>query len=41
MIPRGKGENKEHCDKVIKEILKHWDEIMYGKTTNQEGRREG
>lgn len=39
MIPRGKGENEEHCDKVIKEILEHWDETI-GKTTNQEGDRE-
>ena len=40
MICRGKGKNKEHCNKVIGEVLEHWDEIMYGKTTNQEGERE-
>lgn len=40
MICRGKGENKEHSDRVIKEVLKDWDEIMYGKTTNQEGEEE-
>ena len=40
MICRGKGTNKEYCDKVIKEVLEHWDEIMYGKTTNHEGERE-
>lgn len=22
------GENKEQCDKVIKEILKHWDDDL-------------
>lgn len=38
MIPRGKGENKERSDRVIKEVLKDWDEIMYGKTTNREKR---
>lgn len=40
MICRGKGENKEYGDKVIKEVLKNWDKIMYGKTTNQEGDME-
>lgn len=40
MICRGKGQNKEHCDKVIKEILENWDKVMYGKTTNREGDRE-
>ena len=37
MIPRGKGENKEYSDRVIKEVLENWDKIMYGKTTIQEG----
>lgn len=37
MICRGKGENEEHSDRVIKEVLKDWDKIMYGKTTIQEG----
>lgn len=37
MIPTGKGENREHGDRVIKEVLKNWDKIMYGKTTIQEG----
>lgn len=40
MICRGKGENKEHCDKVIREVLEHWEETMYGKTTNQKGDKE-
>ncbi len=35
MICRGKGKNKEYCSKVIKEILEHWDELVWGKTTNQ------
>ena len=34
MIPRGKGENKEYSDKVIRDALEHLDEII-GKT-NQE-----
>lgn len=29
MIYKGKGENKEYCNKVIEEILNNWDEIMY------------
>ena len=37
MIPRGKGENKEYSDRVIREVLKDWDKVMYGKTTNQKG----
>ena len=37
MICRDKGENKEYCDRVIGEVLEHWDEIVYGKTTNQKG----
>ena len=37
MICRGKGENKEYGDRVIKEVLENWDKIMYGKTTIQEG----
>lgn len=40
MICRGKGENREYSDKVIKEVLKDWDKIMYGKTTNREGERK-
>lgn len=40
MTCRGKGENKEYGDKVIGEVLDRWDEIVYGKTTNQEGDRE-
>lgn len=40
MIPTGNGENKEHCDKVIREVLDRWDETMYGKTTNQKGDKE-
>lgn len=39
MICRGKGENKEYCDRVIKEILEHWDETI-GKTTNTKGVKE-
>lgn len=38
MICRNKGDNKEYSDKVIKEVLNHWDEIMYRKKTNQEKR---
>lgn len=26
MAYRGKGDNKDNCDKVIKEILENWDE---------------
>ena len=40
MICRGKGENKEYGDRVIKEVLENWDKIMYGKTTNQKGEKE-
>lgn len=40
MIRRGKGENKEYCDRVIREVLENWDETMYGKTTNREGEEE-
>ena len=40
MICRGKGEDKEYSNKVIGEVLEHWDEIMYGKTTNQKGEEE-
>ena len=40
MICRGKGEDKECSDRVIGEVLEHWDEIMYGKTTNQKGEEE-
>lgn len=28
MICRGNGENKEYCDKVIKELLNNWDELV-------------
>lgn len=41
MIPRGKGENKEYSDRVIREVLKNWDKVMYGKTMNQKGEDEG
>ncbi|WP_289290922.1 hypothetical protein [Sporofaciens musculi] len=37
MICRGKGENKEDCDRVIEDILKQWEENVCGKTTNQKG----
>lgn len=37
MICRGKGENKEYCDRVIEDILKQWEQSVSGKTTNQEG----
>ncbi len=40
MICKGKGENKEYCDRVIGEVLERWDETMYGKTTNQKGEEE-
>lgn len=40
MIPRGSGENKEYSDRVIREVVDHWDEIMYGKTTNRKGEEE-
>lgn len=40
MICRGKGENKEHSNKVIEEVLKHWEENVCGKTTNQKGDEE-
>ena len=40
MIRKGKGENKEYCDRVIGEVLERWDETMYGKTTNREGEEE-
>jgi len=40
VICRGKGENKEYSDRVIGEVLEHWDEIMYGKTTIQKGEEE-
>ena len=39
MIQMGKGENKEYCTQVIKEILERWDRDVC-KTTNQEGDRE-
>ncbi len=34
MICRGKGENKEYSNKVIGEVLEHWDEIVCGITNN-------
>lgn len=37
MVCKGKGENKEYCDKVIQDILEHWNESVYGKTTKQKG----
>lgn len=37
MICRGKGENKEYCDRVIEDILKQGEENVCGKTTNQKG----
>ena len=40
MIPRGKGEDKEHSDRVIRDVLEQWDKIMYGKTTNRKGDKE-
>lgn len=40
VIRKGKGENKEYCDRVIGEVLECWDETMYGKTTNQKGEEE-
>ena len=39
VIQMSKGENKDYCDQVIKEILKNWDRDVC-KTTNQEGDRE-
>ena len=40
VIRKGKGENKEYCDRVIGEGLECWDETMYGKTANQKGEEE-
>lgn len=40
MICKGKGENKEYCREVIKEVLEHWDRTVCGKTTNREGEEE-
>ena len=34
-----KGENKNYCDQVIKEILENWDRDVC-KTTNQAGEEE-
>lgn len=28
MVYKGNGENKEYCDRVIKEILSNWDEVV-------------
>ncbi len=39
VIPMGKGKNKEYSDRVINEVLEHWDRDVC-KTTNQEGDRE-
>jgi hypothetical protein len=40
LLYNGKGENKEYCDRVIKDILKQWEQNVSGKTTNQEGDRK-
>ena len=40
MLCKGKGENKEYCERVIKDILSQWDRTVCDKTTNQEGDRE-
>ena len=40
VIRKGKGENREYCDRVIGEVLERWDETIYGKTTNREGEEE-
>lgn len=39
VIQMGKGKNKEYSDRVINEVLEHWDRDVC-KTTNQEGDRE-
>ena len=39
MIPRGKGEDKEHSDRVIRDVLERWD-VIIGKTTNRKGDKE-
>lgn len=40
MIRKGKGENKEYSDRVIKEILENWNKTVYTRTTNREGEEE-
>ena len=40
MICTGRGENREYCDRVMKDILERYDDEVCGKTTNQEGDRE-
>lgn len=35
MVCRGKGEDKEYCDRVIKDVLSQWDRTVCNKTTNQ------
>lgn len=30
------GTNKEHADKVIREVLEHWDELMNTDSQNDE-----
>ena len=39
MIPRGTGENKEHSNRVIRDVLEQWD-VIIGKTTNRKGEKE-
>ena len=39
MIPRGKGEDKKHSDRVIRDVLEQWD-VIIGKTTNRKGDKE-
>lgn len=31
-----KGENKEHCDKVIKHIVENWEELVNRKDVKNE-----
>lgn len=40
MASKGKGENKEYCERVIKDILSQWDRTVCDKTTNQEGEQD-
>lgn len=40
MYYKGQGENKEYCERVIRDILSQWDKTVCGKTTNQEGEGE-
>lgn len=39
MIPKGKGENKEYCNKVIRGILEYWDERVSKNAVNKTKRR--